>query len=94
MEALSTIHAETANTNEDRPIQNSSKDSSSNSSSSDSSFEDSSDQGQNIEDALRHNIELMNKREELGMGQVQCGGFRTVVYDASAKMVRYGGWEL
>jgi len=87
MKTRKTKYINIASTFEDK--RDSSKESNSSESiSNDSSFEDSFDQGQSIGDALRYNIELMNKRQELIMNQVQYNGFKTIIYDSNAKLIR------
>jgi len=51
-----------------------------------SSFEDDSDRNPSIDNALRHNMELMNKREEFLQHHTMQ---RILIYDCNAKNSQY-----
>jgi len=51
-----------------------------------SNFEESFDKELCIEDALKNNVELMNKREELLTSQLKTD--RALIYDCDAKILR------
>ena len=64
------------------------EDSSSESYSRYSSFEDDVDDGPSIEDALKKNFELMNKRNYVPGLNMNGKGLKTIIYDSNAKIIK------